>query len=266
MAASSRTEVALPGGTANRGFVVRVGDTVRRPMRATSPATHALLGHLEAVGFDGSPRYLGVDEQGREVLSYVHGQTPIHPYPPWALTDEALASLARLLGRFHEAVAGFVGTDLTWQREVPEPFRTVQVSHNDPNLDNVVFRGSEAVALIDFDLAGAGSRVWDLAMAARLWCPLREDGDIRDARGGRSLRRLAVLLDTYRATAAERDAFVDAVLLSHHWAYDHVAQEVANGHAGFTEHWLTDRARERADRTWAWLGRHRDDLPRVARG
>ncbi len=266
MSPSSHTEIALPGGTANRGLVVRVGDTVRRPMRPTSPATHALLGHLESVGFDGSPRYLGVDDLGREVLSYVHGQTPIHPYPPWALTDEALASLARLLRRFHEAVSDFSGTGLTWQRDVPEPFRTTQVSHNDPNLDNVVFRGSEAVALIDFDLAGAGSGVWDLAMAARLWCPLRDDADVRDARHGRSLQRLALLLDMYRANADEREAFVDAVLSSHRWAYDHVAREVANGHAGFTEHWLAGRARERADRTWAWLSRRRADLTRVAEG
>ena len=66
-------EVPLPGGVANRGRVVRIGDTVRRPLRAASPATHALLRHLEKVGFDGAPRLLGVDEQGREVLGYIPG-------------------------------------------------------------------------------------------------------------------------------------------------------------------------------------------------
>ena len=40
-------EVELTGGTANQGLVVRVGDTVRRPWRPTTPATHALLRHLE---------------------------------------------------------------------------------------------------------------------------------------------------------------------------------------------------------------------------
>ena len=39
-------EVELTGGTANQGLVVRVGDTVRRPWRPTTPATHALLRHL----------------------------------------------------------------------------------------------------------------------------------------------------------------------------------------------------------------------------
>ena len=55
-------EVLLPGGLANRGAVVRIGDTVRRPQRRTSPSVHALLRHLETVGFDGAPRFLGVDQ------------------------------------------------------------------------------------------------------------------------------------------------------------------------------------------------------------
>ena len=53
----------LVGGTANRGQVVRIGDTVRRPWRATSAATQALLDHLAEVGFRGAPRFLDVDGQ-----------------------------------------------------------------------------------------------------------------------------------------------------------------------------------------------------------
>src|SRR5207302_3059931 len=51
----------LPGGTANRGLVIRFGDTVRRPTAPCRPATHALLTHLAAVGFDGAPRVLAAD-------------------------------------------------------------------------------------------------------------------------------------------------------------------------------------------------------------
>src|SRR3954462_6634743 len=79
-------EVVLFGGTANRGQVVRVGETVRRPQRPSSPATHALLRHLAEVGFDGPPRFLGVDEESREVLSYVPGTAVTPPFPEWALT------------------------------------------------------------------------------------------------------------------------------------------------------------------------------------
>jgi len=95
----------LTGGTANRGNVVRIGDTVRRPLRETSPAAHALLGHLERAGFPGAPRFLGIDEEGREVLSYIEGVAPTPPYPPWALTDRALVEVARLLRDFHDVVA-----------------------------------------------------------------------------------------------------------------------------------------------------------------
>ena len=64
-----RGEVVLPGGFTNAGRVTRVGDTVRRPRRPTSPSTWALLDHLERVGFDGAPRFLGLDDRGREMLS-----------------------------------------------------------------------------------------------------------------------------------------------------------------------------------------------------
>src|SRR5215210_8669292 len=74
-----RREVLLPGGTSNRGLVVRVGDTVHRPQTEASAAVHDLLLHLESVGFEGAPRYLGQDEQGREILSYIDGEAAIAP-------------------------------------------------------------------------------------------------------------------------------------------------------------------------------------------
>ncbi len=78
---SRADEVPLSGGDVTEG-VVRVGDTVRRPLKATSSAVHALLRHLEAAGFDAAPRVLGIDELGREVLSFVPGEAPGRPFPP----------------------------------------------------------------------------------------------------------------------------------------------------------------------------------------
>ncbi|WUL63798.1 hypothetical protein OG943_28775 [Amycolatopsis sp. NBC_00345] len=65
-------EIPLAGGNMNAG-VVRVGDTVRRPAGPWTPAVHALLEHLHSNGFRGSPRPLGLDGQGREVLTYAEG-------------------------------------------------------------------------------------------------------------------------------------------------------------------------------------------------
>ena len=90
------SEIPLFGGTANRGLVVRQGDTVHRPLRSTSAAAHALLHHLADVGFDGAPRLLGIDAHGREVLSYIPGEAVTPPYPAWSLTDDALCSVCLL--------------------------------------------------------------------------------------------------------------------------------------------------------------------------
>jgi hypothetical protein len=230
-------EVVLAGGTTNVGRVTRVGDTVRRPRRPTSEATEALLAHLEQVGFSGAPRYLGTDERGREVLSYIPGEAPIPPYPEWAFSDATLVSVAELLRRYHDAVSSFDSSDYSWPHPLPKRFRQGLVSHNDPNLDNVIFDNGCAVALIDFDLASPGSAAWDLACAARLWVPLR---DQRDAPAGpdRSLARLALFADAYGATKDHRAGLVEAIVECHRWCYEVVAGAAAQGHPVFSPQWL----------------------------
>jgi hypothetical protein len=66
------TEIPLGGGNMSSG-VVRVGDTVRRPAGPWTPAVHALLTHLHEAGFGGAPRPLGIDDRGREVLTFMPG-------------------------------------------------------------------------------------------------------------------------------------------------------------------------------------------------
>jgi hypothetical protein len=252
-------EVTLVGGIANRGQVVRIGDTVRRPQRPTSPATHALLLHLDDVGFAGAPRFLGVDEQGREVLSFVPGTAITPPYPAWALTDEALASVAGLLRDYHRAVATFDPTPHVWSPSPPPPFAGELVSHNDPNLDNVVFRDGRAVALIDFDLASPGSRVWDVACAARLWAPLRPARYIDDTRRARAVARLRLFVDSYGLADRDRVRLVSAILQNHDWCYDVVGIAAAHGHAAFSEY-LAGGAMERARETRQWYLTNADVL------
>jgi Phosphotransferase enzyme family len=247
---SGHREVPLHGGTANRGLVVRAGDTVRRPWRPTSPATHALLRHLALAGFDGAPRFLGIDAEGREVLSYVPGRAVTPPYPAWALTDAALVSVAILLRRYHAAAASFDPAPYLWPPSPPLPFTGRLVLHNDPNLDNVVFRHGRAVALIDFDLASPGPRVWDVAAAARLWAPLRQDADVHDARHGRVLHRFRLFADAYGLTEQERAVLVDAVIANHDWLYEVVEAAARAGHAGFTDYWSAARARAARTRSW----------------
>ena len=254
-------EEPLRGGTANRGLVVRVGNTVRRPQSPFSEAVHALLRHLEAKGFDGAPRHLGTDSAGREVLSYVEGAVPIQPTPRWAFSDSALVSVAELLRRYHHAVEDFDPTPFRWRTRVPDAHRSGRVSHNDPNLDNVVFRDGRAVALIDFDLASPGSVEWDLATAARCWVPLQDPRDTHPEVAGRTVERLRMFADAYGLTAAQRQEVVLAVPETHTRGYDIVRTGAESGHLGYTDHW--DGARERFERGALWLDRNLDVLVRA---
>jgi hypothetical protein len=149
------TEQALAGGRQTQG-IVRVGQTVRRSLHERSDYVHALLRHLEAVGFDGAPRLLGIDAQGREVLTYLPGEVVVRS--PARLSDARLDSAARLIRRFHNATAG---TSLADDQEV--------VGHGDLGPHNIVFDGDVAVGIIDWDAnVGPASRLVDLGHA--VWC------------------------------------------------------------------------------------------------
>ncbi|MDR7245149.1 hypothetical protein J2W47_004262 [Priestia megaterium] len=66
---SFEDEEVLTGG--NVSNVYRSGDTVRRELKSDSYKFHRLLKHLENKGFSYAPKSLGMDEKGREVLSFV---------------------------------------------------------------------------------------------------------------------------------------------------------------------------------------------------
>jgi hypothetical protein len=241
--------------------VTRIGDTVRRPQDALSEPVHALLRHLEEKGFEGAPRHLGEDAAGREVLSYLEGDVPIQPVPSWAFTDSVLVSVAELMRRYHHAVEDFDATPFRWRTKVPDPYRRGLVSHNDPNLDNVVFRDGKAVALIDFDLASPGSVEWDLAAAARLWVPLRDPEDLPAEVVDRVEDRLRLFADAYGLTGEARREMVHAVPENQVWGYDIVREAARDGHPGYADYWRN--AQERFDRENAWLTRNLEVLVRA---
>ncbi|GAB3436702.1 protein kinase family protein [Flindersiella endophytica] len=187
--------------------VWRVGGTVRRAVGPQTPAVHALLRHLEAVGFEGAPRVLGFDEQGREVLTYVEGE------PGWngPYDDRTLAETARTIRRFHDVVAGFTPPpDSVW-REAHQPAGTYErqiICHNDLSPPNTVYAPGRAPVFIDWDLAGPAPALWDVVAAARSFVPLYVDEDCERIgipilpRGP----RLKLFCDAYGLT--ERAAFV----------------------------------------------------------
>ncbi len=192
-------ETVLSGGNTN-ARVVRIGQTVRRHMTRASPTVHRLLRHLEDVGFASCPRFLGTDEQGREVLSYLHGETGLVE-DLWT-GDEPLLETARMLRRYHDATKGFScrRSDF-WAFSHPDPTRHEVICHNDFAPYNFVFSKGIPVAVLDFDLAGPGPRLWDVAYAAYWLTPLSfAAADLlpfsnRDVQAG--CRRLKLFCETY---------------------------------------------------------------------
>jgi len=206
-------EEQLDGGLANTGRVVRDGGHVLRPASEHTGAVHAFLRALDEAGFDGAPRPVGIEEDGRERLEFIAGDVPLSPYPPWSQTDTALASIARLLRRLHDASAGFDPSGFSWNDALADPVGGSIVGHNDIELSNVVFRDGVAVALIDFEFAAPGRAVYDLAQLARLCLPIEHEVD-RNRMGWASPRpaRLRLLADAYgldRGGRAELLAAID---------------------------------------------------------
>jgi Phosphotransferase enzyme family len=259
------TEGELLIGDGVTAGIVRIGDTVRRPLRPFSLTVQAYLAHLRDAGFAGAPLPLGVDEQGREMLSFVPGDVPRNPLPPETAGDEVLVALARLIRALHEASAGWVpppdavwgGTPATVGRPRNGPIELV--THRDYYPGNVVFRAGLPVALIDFDLARPTTRLYDLANALWYWAPLRDPQDRAPAFVDADIpHRVAVFADAYGMTARQRGELAP-------FAIDMARRYYENSRASaeldpvFRKLW-EDGAKDMLPRAEAWL---RDAAPAI---
>jgi hypothetical protein len=135
------SDLRLEGGF--DGGACLVNGTVRRVAGPWSASVQGLLAHLRDRGFDGAPLPLGLDEQGREVVTYLPGETvgSRRPWPAWTHGDEALVQVAGWLRRFHEAVLDLdPGTDAVWrERGTWRP--GLVIAHNDAAPYNAVAHG-----------------------------------------------------------------------------------------------------------------------------
>lgn len=161
--------------------VVRVGDTVRRPLGSHSPFVHKVLRHLEARGLEGVPRFLGVDAKGREILSFLPGDVPNEL---GNFSEVQLASAAHLLRNLHDAAAD---CDLRGDRET--------ICHGDPGPCNSVFVNGLPVGMIDFDAMRPGFRREDVGYAAWLWLSIGDERFSPEHQG----QRLVTFAEAYGA-------------------------------------------------------------------
>lgn len=181
MGAAVLDEELLEGGNLNQ--VVRVGDTVRRATGVWTPAVHALLEHLRHRGFEKCPRVVGIDATGREILSYLPGETvgSKKPWPAWTRTERTLSEVADWLSSYHSAVADFVQPEGTrWRLTEARVAQGEIICHNDVAPYNVAWGKMGVVGVFDWDVAGPGTRKLDLAFAAWNFVPLHDEAVCRE--------------------------------------------------------------------------------------
>lgn len=184
-----------PLSAGNSTEVVRVQDTVRRTAGPWTGSVRRLLAALREAGMTEVPEHFGLDERGREILSYLPGE--VAPLPAAGLAvgardppgvRRAVAAHAR---REHDPrrAAGRLATadPPTGRGHLPQRRRPVQHGLPPGNL-----RG-----LIDFDTASPGPRIWDLAYLAYQLVPFTETAG--GAAAGLAARRdrLGLLIDAY---------------------------------------------------------------------
>lgn len=166
---NSESDEILTGG--NVSTVHRLGDTVRRELKPSSKKVHKLLKHLEIKGFTYAPKFIGIDEKDREILSFIEGEAGHYPLKKYMWSDDVLMGIAKMLRRYHDAVTDFP-IEKGWQPidHTPEPFEVL--CHNDFAIYNIIFDHDRPVGIIDFDVAAPGPRLWDIAYTLYTCVPL----------------------------------------------------------------------------------------------
>ncbi|MFC7371606.1 aminoglycoside phosphotransferase family protein [Fictibacillus iocasae] len=232
-------EERLAGG--NVSSVYRVENTVRRELKPNSKNVHTLLNHLENNGFHYAPKFLGIDEKGREMLSFIEGEAGTYPLKEYMWSDDVLKDIAAVLRLYHDTVSDFPLNE-TWKPidHTPEPFEVL--CHNDFAIYNMIFKHKMMAGIIDFDVAGPGPRLWDIAYALYTCVPLSrfyytETGDTvfyqSSQHANRIKRRVKLFFESYGEKRNER--YLEMVLLRLEGLCKTIERKAMEGDAAFQQ-------------------------------
>jgi aminoglycoside phosphotransferase (APT) family kinase protein len=194
---------------------------------------HALLEYLHAAGFAGAPRPLGIDERGREVLSFIPGTVPWPDSFELLQPTQQLARAATLIRAFHDAVTGFVPpAGARWQVLIPAEGEAEIIAHHDLAPWNLVV--GPRWGFIDWDLAAPGTRLWDVAYAVHGFVPLSASPrwQRRDAR-----TRIRVFADAYGLDERQRRDLVPMLARRARAMSDFLARQATAGVRPWSEMW-----------------------------
>lgn len=188
------------GGNAT-AEVVRIGDTVRKPWTAATPAVVEYMQALSERGVD-VPRTLGRDAQGRRVVEFVPG--PLAIEAGVELSEADLGRVGRLIRAIHDASQGLRPSGHPhWDLLLPVEDADL-ICHNDLAPWNLVV--GPRWLFIDWDGAGPSTRLWDLAYAAQAFT-LNDPGTAPVL----AAQRLSALIDGYGAGVDLRGALPETM-------------------------------------------------------
>ena len=239
--------------------VIRVGDTVIRRAYPWTPTIHALLTHLNKVGFPFAPIPLGIDDNSREHLSYIPGTSGKDGWQRVA-AETGLVAFAHLLREYHAAVRTFTPPpDATWAFTDAPIAPNQVICHNDFGPWNVVWNGFAPVGIVDWDFAGLGDPLDDVAYALEYVAPFRDDETALrwhafDRPPDRN-RRIELFASAYGLTSAI--GLVDRVIQRQRLTTDHIHLLAARGFEP-QKTWITDGtlAVSEAQINWSESNRH----------
>lgn len=208
-------EVPLTGGMVNE--VTRIGDTVRRTAGPWTPAVHALLQYLHRRGFRYSPVPLGIDERGREILTYLDGEPATRPWPEVVRTDAGIRQMAEMIAELRSITSTFAHVDdHVWRAGGAPGDGPRTIRHGDVGPWNMLWNGDRLVGLIDWDFAEPAPALWDFAQLAWYAVPLNADpgawADYGFSAEPDYAKRLDIVCDAAGCTRAELNAALHAHL------------------------------------------------------
>ena len=155
--------------------ILRIGNTVHRPVGWWTPAVHKLLRYLESVGFKYSPRVLGFDSKGREILSFIDGDSGKDSWTK-IVTDQGLRKYAKLLREYHNAVSEYhPANNSEWAYMKGGVKGGEIICHGDFGVWNIVWRNEEPVGIVDWDFVLPAKPRYDVLYALEYSAPFRDD-------------------------------------------------------------------------------------------
>ncbi len=234
-------------------------DVVTRPAGDATETIHNFLRHIRSKGLTYVPEPLGI-EAGVERLRFIDGDSGgqgwYHQH-----TDDGLRSAARLLRAIHDAGRDWSPPPRAVWGSPPVDAEDVVFCHGDPGPWNFVWRGNEAIALIDWDYLYPAPRLEDVAYALRWFAPFRNDEHVLAWHHFPSVPDRRERARTFIESYGDLPHFdvVSAVVRIVQATSDDVLR-LANQGIEPQRSWVADGSQEREAEEMAWIEEHRADL------